>query len=236
MIKPEPVEDPFPSRKRSGTFSIHREVTPKKIKADPELPLTARLDVKPPPLMGTETMLDELANLEARINRLQPQLDQSRGNSGKTTEQLTRERDITGQLITLYQRKKELAEMIPAVFAPTYRFDGPSYQNGFVGTLAQPRQPIAPVQPPVAAVPVPSGSSLPLSFFKDEPIDPDSDSDDPTPPHTSDMDHFHPFGEDDKNRAIMDGTSFGADLGAGLGVDFYHYNTAKSEEWVYSIA
>jgi len=123
--------------------------------------------------------------------------------------------------------------MIPAVLAPAYPFDGPSCQNGFVSTLAQPRQPIAPVQPPVAAVPVPSGSNLPLNFFKDEPMDADSDSDDPTPPHTSDMDPFHFFGEDNKNPVITDGTNFGADLGAGLGVDFYHYNTAKSEEWVH---
>ena len=229
MIKPEPVEGSFPSRKRSGTLSIHREVVPKKIKADPELPLTARFDVKPPPLMGTETMLDELANLETKINHLQPQLEQSRRSSEKTTEQLTREREITSQLITLYRQKKELAEMIPAVFAPTYPFDGPSYQNGFVSTLAQPSQPIAPAQPPIAAVPVPSGSNLPLNFFKDEPMDAGSDSDDPTLPPASDTDHFYSFGEDDKNQTVTDGTG----PGAGLGVDLYHYNTAKSDEWVH---
>jgi hypothetical protein len=225
VIKPEPMEDRIFNRKRSGTLSILRDVTPKKVKADPENPLIPETDVKPPPYANTETMRDELHNLQARINHLQPQLDRARRKSGKTAEQLTREKNMTNQLITLYQQKKALTEMIPAVSAFVQPVAGPSYQNGFTDGFAQLRQPLALVQTPVTSVPVASGSSIHLDSFKDEPMDTDSDSDDVAPPPTSDMDHFHSFGEGDQTLMPIDNVNFGA--------EFYHYNTAKADEWVH---
>jgi len=58
-------------------------------------------------------------------------------------------------------------------------------------------------------------------------MDTDSGDDDATPPPTSDMDPFRSL-EDNNNQMLVDG--------AGLGVDFYHYNTAKADEWVHSIS
>lgn len=220
MIKHESVGDRVPSRKRSGTLSILREIAPKKIKADPENPSIAGVDVKPPP-MSTEAIRNELTDLQAKINHLQPRLDRARRKSGKTTEQLTKEKNLTSQLITLFQQKKELTEMIPAVSAPAHPIAGPSYLNGFTDGLAQLRQPLALVQPPTASVPVASGSKIPLNSIEDEPMDTDSDGDRATPPPTQVMDPFHSF-EDDKNQMLVDGTS--------LGADFYHYNAAKADE------
>jgi hypothetical protein len=232
MIKPEPAEDRPPSRKRSGTVSILREVVPKKIKADPEgLPMPG-LDIEPLHPMSTKTIRDELTDLQAKINHLQPQLDRARRKSEKTTEKLTRERNLTSQLILLYQRKKELTEMIPAVSAPLHTIAGPSYQNNFDDGFAQPMQPPASMQPYAPSVPVASGSNLPFNFFKDEPMDTNPDSDNATPPPTSDLNHFHPFGEGDQNQTIIGGPTSGVDLG----VDFYHYNAAKADEWVRCIA
>jgi hypothetical protein len=232
MIKPEPAEDRPPSRKRSGTVSILREVVPKKIKADPEgLPMPG-LDIEPLHSMSTKTIRDELTDLQAKINHLQPQLDRARRKSEKTTEKLTREKNLTSQLIDLYKRKKELTEMIPAVSAPLHPIAGPSYQNNFDDGFAQPMQPPASMQPYAPSVPVASGSNLPFNFFKDELMDTNPDSDNTTPPPTSDLDLFHPFGEGDINQTITAGSTSGVDLG----VDFYHYNAAKADEWVRCIA
>jgi hypothetical protein len=222
MIKSEPVEDRVQSRKRSGTVSVLRDIAPKKIKADPENPPMAEVDVRPLPSMNTETVRGELTDLQAKINHLQPQLERARRKSGKTTEQLTREKKLTSQLIAHYERKKELMEMIPAVSAPAHPFAGPSFQNSFVGGFAQPMQPLAFVQPHAPSVPVASGSTLSLNPFKDEPMDADSDGDDVALPPTSDMDYLHPF-EDEKDPMLVDGTD--------LSMDPYHFNIAKADEW-----
>ncbi len=63
MIKPEPAEDRVPSRKRSGTLSVHREIAPKKIKAEPEYPPLAEVDVKPLPSTSAEVIRSELLDL-----------------------------------------------------------------------------------------------------------------------------------------------------------------------------
>lgn len=219
MVKHEAVEGCVPSRKRSGTLTVLREIAPKKIKTDPENPSTALVDVKLPPLV--EAIRNDLTDLQGKINHLQPQLDRARRKSGKTTDQLTREKNLTSQLIALYEQKKELTEMIPAVSAPAHPIAGPSYscRNGFVDAFAEPRQP---VQPPTAPVPVPSGSSLPLNSIKNEPMDTDSDNDNHAAPLAPDMDHFHPF--DDKSQMLVDDTN--------LGLDIFHYNAAKADEWV----
>lgn len=221
MIKREPLEDRVASRKRSGTLSVLREIAPKKIKAEPENPSITAVEVNHALPMSTEAIRDELTDLQAKINHLQPQLDRARRKNGKTTEQLTREKNLTSQLITLYQQKKELTEMIPAVSAPPNTMAGPSHQNGYVDGFTQPTQPLALVKPSIASVPVASGSNLSLNSIKDEHMDTDSDSDNVTPQPTSDMDHFHSF-EDDNTPMLVDG--------ANLGVDFYHYNTAKADE------
>lgn len=225
MIRPEPAEDRAPSRKRSGTVSILREVTPKKIKVDPESPPMAGVNVKPPHPTNTSSIRDELSDLQAQINHLQPKLDRARRKSEKTTEKLTREKKLTSQLITLYQRKKELTEMIPAISSPVHPIAGPSHQSSFDDLSAQLRQPPTSMQPSVTFAPVASGSNLPSDFFHDEPMDTHSDGDDATAPLTSDVDHFRSV-EDDKNQMIIGDANSGLDLG----VDFYHYNAAKADE------
>ena len=222
VIKREPVGDRVPSRKRSGTLSVFREIPQKKIKPDPENPSIAEVDTKPPP-MSTEVIRSELTDLQAEINHLQPQLDRAKRKKSKSTEQLTREKTLTAQLIALYQRKKELTEMIPAVSAPTHPIAGPSYRSGFIDGFAQPRQPLPLVQPFITSVPVASGSNFPLNPVKDEPMDTDSDNNHAAPSHVSDADHFH-SPEDDKHQMLVSSTDFGVDL--------YHYNTAKADEWV----
>lgn len=226
MIRPEPAEDRGLSRKRSGTVSILREVTPKKIKVDPESPPIAGVNVNPPHPTDTSSIRDDLNYLQAQINHLQPKLDRARRKSEKTTEKLTREKNLTSQLITLYQRKKELTEMIPAISGPVHPIAGPSHQSSFDDLFAQLRQPPTLMQPSVTFAPVASGSNPPLDFFKDEPMDTHSDGDDATAPPTSDADYLRSFGEDDKNQMIIGGANSGLDLGA----DFYHYNAAKADE------
>ena len=210
------------NRKRSGTLSTVREIAPKKIKAEPEKSSIAEVHVQSSPT-STEAIRNELTDLQAEIIHLQPQLDRARRKNGKTTEQLTRERNLTSKLIALYQRKKELTEMIPALSTPTHSVAGPSYRNSFVDGPIQPKQPPALVRPSTASVSLASGSNLPSGSIKDEATDTDSDSSDTTPPSTSDMNPFQSF-EDDKNQILVDGTN--------LGVDFYHYNAAKADEWV----
>lgn len=222
----EPVEERIPSRKRSGTVSTLREVAQKKIKADPENPSMAGVDVKPPP-MSTETMRNELTDLQAKINHLQPQLDRARRKNWKSIEQLTREKSLTGQLIALNRRKKELTEMIPAIAIPAHPIPGPSYRNGFVDGFVQPSQPPPMGQPFITSAPVASGSNLPSNTTRDEPMDTDSGDDDANPPLTLDVDQFYSF-EDDKNQMLVDGTN--------LGLEFYQYNTAKADEWVQFLA
>jgi len=116
--------------------------------------------------------------------------------------------------------------MLPAVSAPAHPIAGPSFQNGATDWFAQPRQPLAFVQPSLTSVTVASGSDLLVNPLRDELMDTDSDGDDPTPPPTSDVDPFRSFEDDDKNRMLVDDTN--------LGVDSHHYNTAKADEWVYS--
>ena len=225
MVKPEPVEDPILSRKRSGTLSVFREVVPKKVKAEPENLPIAKANTKSPPSMTTEAIRGELTDLQAKVNHLKPQLERARRKTDKSTGQLTREKNLTGQLIDLYRRIKELTKMIPDVSAPVHPIPGPSFQNGFV----QSRSPPALVQPSVTSAPVASGSGLnfPPNPFKDEPMDTDSDSDNATPPPW-DMDHFHSLGEDDKGQMLADATN--------LGADFYNYTTAKADEWAHFLA
>ena len=176
--------------------------------------------------MSAEAIRAELVDLQRDINHLQPRLDRSRRKSGKTTGGLTREQNITTQLIALYQRKKELTETLPAVSVPVHPVAGPSFQNGPTDWSAQPRQPLTSVQPPFTSSTVASGSNLLANPLKDEPMDTDS-GDDATPPPTSDMDPFRSL-EDDNNRMPVDGAEFG--------VDFFHYNTAKADEWVHPLS
>jgi hypothetical protein len=221
MIKHESIEDRVPSRKRSGTISVPQEVARKRVKADPENSLTAELDAKPPS-MSTEAMRNELTDLQAMINHLQPRLDRAKRKNGKSIEQLTKERSLTSQLIELYRRKKELTEMIPAISTHAHSIAGPSYRNGFTDAFAQPRQPV--VLGPNASALVASGSNLPSGSTKDEPINSDSDDDVANPLPVSDMDHSHSF-EDDNNQMLVDDIN--------LGADFCQYNTAKADEWVH---
>lgn len=177
--------------------------------------------------MNAEAIRDELLDLQTEINHLQPQLDRSKRKSGKSTSQLTRELNITSQLIALNQRRKGLTEMLPAVSVSVHPVAGPSFQTSSIDMSAQPRQPLALVQPSVTSLPVASGSNLLANQLKDEPMDTDSDGDDATLPPTSDMDRPHPF-DDVHNPMLVDGTNFG--------IDFYQHNTAKADEHVYSSA
>ena len=227
MIKPEPVEDRISNRKRSGTLGALQEISPKKIKAGPEnLPMAGAETRRPPPA-SAEAIRSELLDLQSEVNRLQPQLDRSKRKSGKSTAQLTREMNITRQLIALYQRRKELTEMLPAVSAHVQPVAGPSFQTGYINGSAQPSQSLTLVQPPVTSVAFdsdPFDLDHWLNPLKDEPMSTDSDDDDATHPPTSDMDPLRSLLEDD-SRMLVDGTD--------LGMDFYHYNTAKADEWVY---
>ena len=220
MIKPEPVEDRVSNRKRSRTQSVLPEIFPKKLKASPENPTipTIKADFERPLSMSAEAIRDELLDLQREINHLQPQLDKSKRKAMKTTGELTREMNITKQLIDLYQRRKELTEMLPAVSAPVQPIAGPSYQTDFTYGFTQPEQ------PPVSTVPFASGSNLLASPLKDEPMDTDSEEDNAAPLPTSDMDPSRPLADGDGNGMFVDGTNFG--------VDFYHHNTAKADEWV----
>jgi len=223
-IKPEPVEDHISNRKRSGTLSALQETSSKKIKAGPENLPIAGAEIRPPPPASAEAVRSELLDLQSEVNRLQPQLDRSKRKSGKSTAQLTREMNITKQLIALHQRRKELTEMLPAVSTHVQPVAGPSFQSGYINGSAQPSQSLTLVQPPITSVAVASGSDLFLNRLKDEPMSTDWDDDDATPPPTSDMDPLRSLLGDD-NRMLVDGTDFG--------MDFYHYNTAKADEWVY---
>lgn len=219
VIKPEPVEDRVLNRKRSGTLSALQEIAPKKIKAEPENPPLAEVGVKPSPSMSAEAIRNELLDLQTDINHLQPQLDRSRRKSGKATGQLKREMNITSQLIALHKRKKELTELLPAVSAPVHPIPGPSRQNSAIEGFAQPRQPLAMVQPFVTTTP---GLNLLVNPLKDEPMYSDSDGDDAPLPPTSDMDPLPSFEGGDNDRMLVDGTN--------LGIDFYHHNAAKADE------
>lgn len=221
MFKPEPVEDRVLNRKRSGTLSILQGTVPKKVKAEPENPPVAEANVKPYPSMSTEAIRGELLDLQTEVNRLQPQLDRSRRKDEKTSSQLTRELNITSQLIALHQRMKELTEMLPAVSAPAHPIPGPSFQNSATYGLIQHRQPLASVHPSVASVTVASGSNHLAGLLSHDPMGFESDGDHVTPPPTSDMDSF-PSLEDDNDRMLVDGTNFG--------IDFYHHNVAKADE------
>ena len=219
MIKPEPVEGGLPNRKRSGTLSILQEIAPKKIKAEPEnLPL-AGVDVKPPTFTSAEAIRGELLDLQADINHLQPQLDRYRRKSEKTTNQLKKEMDITSQLISLHQRRKELTEMLPTAPVPAHPIPGPSYQNGATDWFAQLMQPPVLVHPPVPTVAVSPGSDLLTKLLKHEPMEIESDGGDAIPPPVSNMDSF-PF-EGHDNRMLVDGTNFGVE---------YHYGVGKADE------
>lgn len=222
MIKPEPVEGRILNRKRSGTLSTLQEIPPKKIKANPESPSIAGVDAKRPPLMSAEAIRGELLDLQREINHLQPQLDRSRRKSEKATSQLTRELNITNQLIALHQRRKGLTEMLPAVSAPVHPVAGPSFQNGSINGSAHPRQLFTLAQTSATSATVASGSNIPTNWVKDESMDTDSDGDDATLPPTSDMDPFRSLADDDNNRMLVDGTN--------PSVDFYQYNTAKADE------
>lgn len=116
--------------------------------------------------------------------------------------------------------------MLPAVSALAHPVAGTSFQNGTTDWSAQPTQPFTLVQPSVTSVTVASGSNVFVNPLKGEPMDTDSDGDDPTPLPTSDVDPFRYFEDYDKNRMLVDDTN--------LGIDFYHHNTAKADEWVYS--
>lgn len=174
-----------------------------------------------PVSMSTEAMRDELLDLQARINHLQPQLDRVRRKSSKTTEKLTRERNLTSKLIALYQRKKALTEMIPTVSTPIHSTAGPPYQNGYADGFIQHRHPLSLVQPPIAAATISSGSNVRLDSFKDEPMDTDSDNDDAVPPPIPNMNFF---GDDNHVLAENDNVN----------TDFYQHNTAKADEWALS--
>ena len=217
MIKPEPVEDRVPNRKRSGTLSILREIAPKRIKPEPEnLPLAG---VKPPPSTSTEAIRGELLDLQADVNHLQPQLDRYKRKSEKTTNQLKKEMEITSQLIALHQRRKELTEMLPTAPIPAHPIPGPSYQNGDTDWFNQLMQPPALVHPSIPTATVSPGSDLLARLLKHEPMETESDGGDATPPPVSDMDSF-PF-EDQDNRMLVDGTNFGIE---------YHYGVGKADE------
>jgi len=223
MIKPEPVEDRISNRKRSGTLGALQEISPKKIKAGPEnLPIAGTETRRPPPA-SAEAIRSELLDLQSEVNRLQPQLDRSKRKSGKSTAKLTREMNITKQLIALHQRRKELTEMLPAVSAHVQPVAGPSFQTGYINGYPQPSQSLTLVQPPVTSVSVAFDLDHWLNPLKDEPMSTDSDDDDVTHPPTSDMDPLRSLLEDD-SRMLVDGTDFG--------MDFYHHNTAKADEWV----
>jgi len=220
MIKPEPVEGRVVNRKRSGTHSVFQEIVPKKIKADAKSFPMGEVDVKPPPLVNAEAIRGELLELQREINLLQPQVDLSKRKIGKSsTTHLKKELKITAQLIALQQRKKELTGMLPAVPAPTHPTPGPSFRSDAVDGFAQPGQLHAFVQPSVPSTAAASGSDLSLNPLRDDPMDTDSDADDPAPPFTSDMDP--PFVDNDSNRMLVDG--------AGFNVDF-RYNAAKADE------
>jgi len=218
MIKPEPIEDRVPNRKRSGTLSVFREIAPKKIKAEPENLLLAGIDVKPP--QSTETIRDELLNLQADLNHLQPQLDRSRRRTEKTTSQLQKEMEITSQLIALHQRRKELTEMLPAVSVPAHPVPGPSFQNIATDGFSQPRLPFPSVHLSVPPFTVSPGSNLLAKLLKDEPMETELDGEDATPPPVSDMDSF-PF-EDNDIRMLVDGNNFA--------LEYPHYGIAKADE------
>ena len=220
MIKPEPLEDRVPNRKRSGTLSVLREIVPKKIKAEPEnLPLGG-IDVKPLPSTNTEAIRGELLDIQADVNRLQPQLDRSRRKGEKTTNQLKKEMEITSQLIALHQRRKELTEMLPAISVPAHPIPGPSFHNGATDVFVQPRHPLALVHPSVPSITVTSDSNLLTQLFKHEPMETESDGDDVTLPPASDMDSF-PLGDFD-NKMLIDGADYGA--------DYYNFGIPKADE------
>lgn len=222
MIKPEPIEDRISNRKRSGTQSYLPEISSKKFKAGPEDPSipTFKVGLKRPPSISAEAVRDELLDLQREINHLQPHLDKSKRKTGKTTGELTREMNITKQLIDLYHRRKELTEMLPAVSTstPVQPVAGPSYQNDFVYGFTQPEQ------PPVSTVAFASGSNLLVNPLKDEPMDTDSDEDNAAPPPMSDVDPSRLLADGDDNGMFVDSTNFA--------VDFYHRNTGKADEWV----
>ena len=223
VIKPEPIDDRLQNRKRSGTFSVLQGIASKKIKAEPENPPLTQADAELPPFMSTEAIRSELLELQTDVNHLQPMLDRARRKEEKkkTATQLKREMKITSQLIALYQRRKELTEMLPAVSALTHPLPGPSYQNGATDGFAQPRQPPTLVHPSIPTVTAASGSNLFANPLKYEPMDWESDGGDAIPPPTSDMDHIPPVGGDN-DQMLVDGTNFG--------VEFYHYNIAKADE------
>lgn len=220
MIKPEPVDDRIPNRKRSGTLSVLREIAPKKIKAEPENLPFAGADVKPLPSTSTEAIRGELLDLQADVNRLQPQLDRYRRKGEKTTNQLKKEIEITNQLIALHQKRKDLTEMLPAISAPTHPIPGPSFLGGAADGFVQPRQPLALVHPSVPAITVASDPNLLTKLFKHEPMETEWDGDDATPPPTSDADSF-PLG-DIENNMLIDGTHFDA--------EYYNFGIAKADE------
>lgn len=113
--------------------------------------------------------------------------------------------------------------MLPAVSAHVQPVAGPSFQTGYINGYPQPSQSLTLVQPPVTSVSVAFDLDHWLNPLKDEPMSTDSDDDDVTHPPTSDMDPLRSLLEDD-SRMLVDGTDFG--------MDFYHHNTAKADEWV----